>query len=214
MESPGATGSGSPPTSAPLERRTSESSHARRGFSPLSAVLVLVLIGGILLAFLFRPAEPDKALVLKTSRNLPAYSVLSDEDLVVSEDAVDGAQVPAKLPVSGRILLRALGAGEVLRQADVGIRLADGRLGSDPVIITLVVKIAPDQISPGSPVTLFVVNADSRGRSGLAALALTGASRGEGGQSRLTIAIAREDARTYAKYLQSGAVMVGASAGR
>ncbi|WP_250031156.1 SAF domain-containing protein [Paractinoplanes maris] len=78
----------------------------------------------------FTFGQPDDVPVLVARRDIPAYHVITPEDVALATREADEAKKYAALPVEGRLSLVAIGKDQPLMQTDVAPDVA-GILGDD-----------------------------------------------------------------------------------
>ncbi len=166
---------GTPPAPAPKPPRALRLRSGRtdlRLAAGVGLVVVSVVLGGRLVA-----AADDRVDVWSTTSSLAAGSVLGPDDVVLARAALDdaGAYLPADRDVSGLVLQRDVGAGELLPAAAV----ADGVRGDRRLVTVPVDPLhAPPGLARGERVDVWVTPADGASPAGPAAspsLVLSGA---------------------------------------
>lgn len=100
------------------------------GISPLTAVVVLLTLGAIVFAIWVGNRRADDA-VWRLTSDLPSHHVLTERDLELSVQSSDGRFAHDAV---GHMTIRALSRGVAIREADLGVDVAE-QLGGDAVVV-------------------------------------------------------------------------------
>lgn len=107
---------------------------SRTKVSPLTVALIVIVIGGVVLAFGLKWIRQSSVPVLVITGNIPSYHVLGRNDITITSKRVSNASRYARYPVDGRVVLRRLEKGAPLLRTDLGPSL--GKLAKAPVVVT------------------------------------------------------------------------------
>ncbi|WP_422768682.1 SAF domain-containing protein [Plantactinospora sp. WMMC1484] len=79
----------------------------------------MLAIAGVVAAIYLTVQRPDTVAVLVATRDLPAYHLITPDDVTLSTREADETETYAALPVQGRLSLKPIAGGQPLRRGDI-----------------------------------------------------------------------------------------------
>lgn len=194
-----------PPTQSPVSGPPPTARRQRRGISPLTWFLLIVLIL-VPLGFWVSTRSGDvRGVVAVTTRKIPPYTKLEEGDLNIVERSLAPGQQPIPLSVGNFLTIVELRAGEPVLMEDV-LPLNAAELPTDVVAVALPMSasVPAAGMAPGDQVVVHLLDVEPTAAVNGVVLSAPMLEQ----RLPTVVALSRTEAAAHAAALQSGKVLV------
>jgi hypothetical protein len=174
-----------------------------------SRYILVIAFTALATVLLWRMSESREVPVLIVKRDLPAYHLLSMNDVVLGTRSGDEEGQYAVLPIEGRLTLRSVRENEALATSDLSPKVT-GFLGRTVAVTGVSIPHAgalAGVLKSGDRIRLVVLR---KGRKAvqLSALVISPVTKDGTGRALLAVVLSRKDAEAYASDLLSDSVLL------
>ncbi|MDQ7904400.1 SAF domain-containing protein [Phytohabitans sp. ZYX-F-186] len=180
-----------------------------RRAGPLSRYLLVLAVVGVGAAIYLTARQPDTVAVFVATRDLPAYHVITADDVTLGTRDAGEAEKYADLPVEGRLSLKPIARDQPLRRGDVAPDVAQV-LGDDLTVHGFEVSPATvlgGALQPGHRIQLLLVR-DRRVLARLDAVVLSVTGGDPAPTRTLVVALRARDAKANEVAVGTGTAVV------